>query len=56
MPYVGLTSLHPFPLKTPVFMRVSGPVFLCIYLNCQIFGYNKFKKWAGRKLYFKNTI
>ena len=46
----------PCPLKTPVFMRVSDPVFLCIYLNCQIFGYNKVKKWADRKLYFKNTI
>ena len=42
----------PCPLKTPVFMRVSDPVFLCIYLNCQIFGYNKAKKWARVKLYF----
>ena len=52
MPYVGLTSLHPFPLKTPVFMRVSDPVFLYIYLNCQIFGYNKAKKWAKRQIVF----
>ena len=37
-------------------MRVSEPVFACIFLNCQIFRYNMAKKWASRKLYFKNTI
>ena len=40
----------------PVFMRVSEPIFACIFLNCQIFRYNIAKKWASRKLYFENTI
>ena len=39
-------------LQNPVFMRVSGTVFARIFLNCQILGYNKAKKWAGYKLYF----
>ena len=39
-------------LQNPVFMRVSGAVFARIFLNCQILGYNKAKKWAECKLYF----
>ena len=38
-------------LQNPVFMRVSGTVFARIFLNCQISGCNKAKKWAGYKLY-----
>ena len=52
MPYVGLTSFLPYPFKTSVFMRVSCPVFSCIFLNFQIFWYNKAKKWAKLRLYF----
>ena len=46
----------PYPSKTSVFIRVSSHVFLCIFLNYQIFVYNKAKKWAKLGLHFKNTI
>ena len=56
MPYVGLTSFLPYPFETSVFMRLSGPTFARIFLNCQIIGHNKAKNWAEYKLYLKNTI
>jgi len=51
MPYLGQTSFLPYPSASPVFMRVSGPVFAGNFLNFLTNSQNRGQKWAEAKLY-----
>ena len=49
--YVGLSSFLPHPFGSPVFMRVSEPVFACIFQNILTTRQKRGQKWAEVKLY-----
>ena len=51
MPYLGQTSFLPYPSASPVFMRVSRPIFAGNFQNILTNSQNNGQKWAEAKLY-----